>query len=159
MDAALIGLAGIVVGTLLGGTGRYWLLRRDLWREARTSGLLLLADVRALREAQATARVVSDTKLGVSSWESHRKVLAEFRRGSFPNGFKAPEWLELAVHFAHLREFSITDEPEGDGDSWSRAQNELAAAERLLARFEEDPPVLGYVLRAPLKALSGRRSG
>lgn len=148
--AALIGLAGIAVGTLLGGTGKYWLLRRDAWREARTSGLLLLANVRALRKAPAAARVVSDTELGVKSWESHRQVLAGFRRGNFPNGFSASEWLELAGHFAQIENFYTAHQPEGDGDWWSRAQDELAAAESLLARFEDDPPVLGYVLRASL---------
>lgn len=53
MDQALIGLAGIVVGALLGGTGKYFTQRRDAWARARTSGLLLLADVRALRGFRA----------------------------------------------------------------------------------------------------------
>jgi hypothetical protein len=148
---ALIGVAGIVVGTLLGGTGKYWLLRRDAWSEARTSGLLLLADVRALREAHAGSRVVTDTELGVKSWDSHRQVLAGFRQGNFPNGFRAPEWLELAGHFAHLKELDTTHQPERDGDRWSDAQDELVATERLLARFEQDPPVFGYVVRAALR--------
>ena len=148
---ALIGLAGIVVGTLLGGTGKYWLLRRDAWREARTSGRLLLADVRALRRAHAAARVVSDTELGVNTWASHRQVLAGFRRGSFPNGFKAPEWLELAGRFAELEELYHSRQRKGDGKWWSRAQDELASAESLLVRFEHDPPVLGYVILATLR--------
>jgi len=139
-----------VLGTVLGGTGKYWLLRRDAWREARTSGLLLLADVRALREAQVTAPVVSGTELGVKSWKSQRKVLAGFRRGNFPNGFKAPEWLKLASHFAHLEELYGAHQLEGDGDWWRQAQVELGAAERLLARFEADPPVFWYVLRATI---------
>lgn len=151
MVEALIGLAGVLVGTLLGGTGKYWLLRRDAWSEARTSGLLLLADVHALRGVQAAAQIVSDTELGVKSWESHRQVLAGFRRGNFPNGFRASEWLELAGHFAHLKEIHRVYQPGGDGDRWSRAQDELAAAERLLVRFEQDPPVFGYVVRASIR--------
>jgi hypothetical protein len=147
---ALIGLAGVVVGTVLGGTGRYWLLRRDAWREARTSGLLLLADVRAVRDAEATAAVVSDTELGVKSWESHRQVLAGFRQGNFPNGFRAPEWLQLAGHFAHLKELYSTGQLDADDDRWLDAQGEVAAAERLLARFEQDPPVFAYVVRAAI---------
>lgn len=150
---ALIGLAGILVGTLLGGTGKYWLLRRDAWRDARTSGLLLLADVRALLEAQATARVVSDTELGVKSWQSHRQVLAGFRRGNFPNGFRAPEWLELARHFAHLDELYAGHESERGREWWKHAQAELAEAERLLARFEDDPPVLRYIVQARFRRL------
>ena len=151
MTEALIGLAGIVVGTLLGGTGKYWLLRRDAWREARSSGLLLLADIRALRNAQSAIGVVSDTELGVKSWEAHRQVLAGFRRGNFPSGFRAPEWLELAGHFARLTELYAAGELDADRQRWREAQDELAAAERLLARFEQDPPVFAYVVRASLR--------
>jgi hypothetical protein len=150
MTEALIGLAGVVVGTLLGGTGKYWLLRRDAWSKARTSGLLLLADVRALIAAQAADQVVSDTELGVKSWESQREVLAGFRQGNFPNGFRAPEWLALAAHFAQLRELYGGFQPDRDADRWRRAQHELEAAAGLLARFEQDPPVLGYVVRSAI---------
>ena len=151
MDEALIGLAGIVAGAVLGGTGKYWLLRRDAWTEARTSGLLLLADVRALCGAEPGSRVVTGTELGLKSWEAHREVLAGFRRGRFPNGFRAPEWLELARHFAHLKELDPAYLTDGDGDRWSEAQAELKAAERLLVRFELDPPVLGYVIWGTLR--------
>lgn len=145
MDEALVGLVGIVFGALLGGTGRYWLLRRDAWSRARTSGLLLLADVRALRAAQPTDRIVTETEFGVNSWASQREVLAGFRRGNFPNGYRAPEWLELASHFARLGQ--IRDGWQAaDGEKWRRAQAELEAAEGLLARFEDDPPVFGYVV-------------
>ena len=150
MDEALVGLAGIVVGALLGGTGRYWLLRRDAWSQARASGLLLLADVRALRAAQPTDRVVSETELGVRSWASAREVLAGFRRGNFPNGYRAPEWLELAGHFARLDQLRNGWEP-ADGMEWRRAQAELEAAERLLGRFENDPPVFGYVVKGTFR--------
>jgi hypothetical protein len=149
VSEALIGVAGIFVGSLLGGTGKYWLLRRDAWAEARSSGLLLLADIRALREARFGAVVVSDTELGVKTWEVHRKVLAGFRRGNFPNGFRAPEWLELAGHFARLKELYATGKPDTYGAWWWRGvQVELAAAERLLTRFNDDPPVFGYVVSA-----------
>jgi hypothetical protein len=146
---ALIGLAGVVIGTALGGTAKYWSLRRDAWRAARTSGLLLLADVRALRAAEPSAAVVANTRLAVATWEAHRQTLAGFRQGSFPNGFKAHEWLELAGHFARLEQIDADRQLGGDG-WWSRAEAALADAERLLDRFESDPPVLGYVLRAGL---------
>jgi hypothetical protein len=145
MDSALIGVAGVAIGTALGGTNKYFSERRDAWKEARTSGLLLLADVRALREAQSTAQIVSDTRLGVKSWESHRQVLAGFRRGRFPNGFLARDWLKLANHFAHLEQLYAERQSKGKV-WWSRAQTELEAAESLLARFEFDPRVVGYVL-------------
>jgi hypothetical protein len=147
VDEALVGLAGIVFGALLGGTGRYWLLRRDAWSRARTSGLLLLADVRALRAAEPTDRIVSQTELGVTSWASQREVLAGFRRGNFPNGYRSPEWLELASHFARLDQLRDGWQP-ADGEKWRRAQAELEAAEHLLGRFENDPPVFGYVIKA-----------
>lgn len=149
VEALIGGVGGVLLGTLLGGTGKYWLLRRDAWSEARTSGLLLLADVCALYKVQPDARIVSDTELGVRSWESHRQVLAGFRRGNFPNGFQAAEWLELAGHFAQLKEL-LASQPNGDADWWSRAQAELGSAELLLARFEHDPRVFGYVVRATL---------
>jgi hypothetical protein len=138
VDEALVALAGIVVGALLGGTGRYWLLRRGAWSRARTSGLLLLADVRALRAAQPTDRIVTETELGVRSWASSREVLAGFRRGNFPNGYRAPEWLELAEHFARLDQIYHGWEP-ADGKKWRRAQTEL------------DPPVFGYVVKGTLR--------
>lgn len=151
MAEALIGVVGIVVGALLGGTGKYWLLRRDAWSEARTSGLLLLADVRTLRNADATAHVVSETRAGAKSWETHREILAGFRRGNFPNGFRAPEWLELASHFARLEQIYAVQRPEGSTGWWSQAKTELAAAELLLARFDDDPAVFGYVVRATVR--------
>lgn len=156
MDQAIIGLAGIVVGALLGGTGKYFTQRRDAWIQARTSGLLLLADVRALRDAQITDRIVAETEVGVKSWQSHRQVLAGFRRGNYPNGFKASEWLTLASCFAHLNELHATRQMGGDGEWWSCVRRELVAAERLLARFEDDPRVLTYVIRT---SVAGRWRG
>jgi hypothetical protein len=129
----------------LGGTGKYWGLRRDAWSGPRASGLILLAEVRALRTAEPAARVVSETAL-VKSWDSHRQVLAKFRRGKFPSGFQADEWLRLARHFARLREHHCQSEPETGVDGWNRAQRELAAAEDLLVRFENDPKVFWYVI-------------
>jgi hypothetical protein len=155
VDEALIGglagIAGAVLGAVLGGTGKYWLLRRDAWMEARRSGLLLLADVRALCGAEPGSRVVTGTELGLKSWEAHREVLAGFRRGRFPNGFRASEWLELARHFAQLKELHTACPTDGDGDRWSKAQAELVAAERLLVRFELDPRVLPYVIWGTLR--------
>jgi hypothetical protein len=155
MDVALVGAAALVAGTLLGGTGKYFSLRRDAWREARTSGLLLLADVRAIRAAQAPAPVVSDARLMVESWkEEHRRVLAGFRRGMFPHGLVAPEWLTLAGHFTSLERLCAEHRPGEDDDRWrSRAGSDLAGAEGLLARFENDPPVVGYVCWAAFRRI------
>ena len=147
VTAALAGAAGVLLGAFAGGITKYWGLRRDAWSEARASGLILLADVRALRAAESSgAPVVSDTELGVKSWRSHRQVLAKFRRGNFPSGFYADEWLELARHFALLEKLHGQSETEADPNRWKRAQSELAAAEDLLVQFEEDPKVFWYVL-------------
>jgi len=149
---ALIGLAGVVIGAVLGGTGKYWSLRRDAWKAARASGLLLLADVRALCSAKSSDSVLVNTQLGATSWEAHGRSLAEFRQGNFPNGFRAPEWLMLASHFARLEQLSAERPAGSAGEWWAQAQAELAAAESLLRRFEDDPPVLGYVVRAAIGA-------
>jgi hypothetical protein len=146
VDQALVAVAGIVIGALLGGSGKYFTSRRDAWAEARASGLLLLAGVRAVREARLADPF--DASFGVESWESNEAILAHFRRGSFPNGFKAPEWLALAACFARLERFQA--QPQADrGDEWSTGvDSELLAAEELLSPFEDDPPVVGYVIRA-----------
>lgn len=147
MDQVLVAVVGVVIGAVLGGSGKYFTSRRDAWAETRASGLLLLAEVRALLEIRLSEMVDAGASLGVKSWESHQTTLAHFRRGSFPNGFKAPEWLALAACFARLKRFEA--EPKADrGDEWARmAGDELLDAERLLAPFEQDPPVFSYVVR------------
>jgi hypothetical protein len=147
VDQALVAVAGIVIGALLGGSGKYFTSRRDAWAEARASGLLLLANVRAVREVHLSEPFNPEASFGVKGWESHGAILAHFRRGSFPNGFKAPEWLAVAACFARLESFRAA--PKADRDvEWSKSvDSELLAAERLLAPFEADPPVFGYVVR------------
>jgi hypothetical protein len=158
VDAAVTGLAGVAIGTALGGTGKYFSLRRDAWREARTSGLLLLADVQALRDVDATDEFVAHSRLGTKSWRAQCQTLASFRRGSYPSGFRAPEWLTLAGHFAQLERLDAARVAK-EGDWWSSAQTELAGAEKLLAHFANDPPVLTYVLEAPWRAVRRRSAG
>jgi hypothetical protein len=148
VNEALIGLVGVIVGALLGGTGKYWLLRRDAWREARTSGLLTLADVRAASARSDPARLAAQLETLLRTWGTQREVLAGFRQGNFPNGFRAPEWLELAGHMTSLRD--ITDTHPDPIDT-TAAHHELDAAEALLSRFEEDPPVVEYVIRATFR--------
>jgi hypothetical protein len=148
---ALIAIVAAVAGTALGGTGKYWQLRSDAWREARTSGLLLLADVRALCAAEAGARIVADTEFGVKTWKSHRQVLAGFRRGNFPNGYRAPEWLELAGHFAELEELYSAHQLDTNDHAWRCAKTKLEASECLLVRFKKDPPVARYVLQGTIR--------
>jgi hypothetical protein len=145
LTALLSGVGGALLATLVGGTGKYWALRRDAWTLARTSGLLLLADVRELLAAKPTDDVVATTRLGVASWEAHRETLAAFRRGSFPNGYQAKEWLDLAVHFARLERLGARPEAN-DTAWWLEAKNSLTAAEELLRRFQDDPRIVGYVL-------------
>jgi hypothetical protein len=147
MDSALIGLAGVIGGLVLGGTGKYFTQRRDAWLQARASGLLLLADIRALCDAQSTDAVVAETELGTKSWESERQALAGFRRGSYPSGLTAPEWLRLARHFTELNKIYATPEKDRKGDWWTDARCELVGARELLARFGFDPPVLWHVIK------------
>jgi hypothetical protein len=158
MVQALIGLGGVVVGVLMGGTGKYFTQRRDAWTQARASGLLLLADVSALLDALPTDRVVAETELGVRSWESHRQALAGFRRGIYPNGFKASEWLTLAHCFAQLNKLHATRQTNRNGEWWERVRGELAQAEQLLDQFQNDPRVLPYVIRTGARTvLDGMR--
>jgi len=149
---ALIGLAGIVVGALLGATGTYFRLRRDAWTEARANGLVLLADVRALRRAEPTDQVVAGTQLGIKTWDSRAEALVRYRRGNYPSGLKARDWLELAGHFAQLRELGASTRA-ADASWWGDVQQELSGAEGLLAHFEKDEPVLAYVI------VTGQREG
>jgi hypothetical protein len=150
---AVIGLAGVVAGLVFGGTGKYFNQRRDAWLRARAAGLLLLADVRALRDAEEADLVVAETQLGAKSWASHRQTLAGFRRGTYPNGLTAPDWLKLAGHFARLKKINDARNEINDArnarrsDLWCEAQHELAEVEGLLRGFELDPPVLPYVVR------------
>ena len=160
MVEGLFAVGGILVGAFLGGIGKYWALRRDAWKAARAGGLLLLSDVVLVRKAEPSDPIVSDTALGVKTWETHREVLAGFRRGTFPHGLKAQEWLELAGHFAKLSELYTTRGYSTDGEWSEEAQKELAYAERLLAGFRDDPPVFLYVIKAPFRWARGpdRRS-
>jgi hypothetical protein len=159
MEQALIGLAGIVVGVLLGGTGTYFTQRRDAWTKARAHGLLLLADVTALLAAQRTDPVVVRTELGLKSWRRAGRPLARFRVGNYPSGFKGPQWLALAANFARLERLNGTPQAERDAEWWARAQAELTGAKELLERFSDDPKVLPYVIRASVSERLGRRSG
>jgi hypothetical protein len=146
VDQLLVGVAGVVVGALLGGSGKYFTLRRDAWTEARASGLLLLAEVQALGDACRADPVVAGTSVVIKGWESHAKTLAHFRRGNFPNGFKAPEWLELAGCVARLERFHAAPQADPHGKWRTSVNRELDKAERLLDRFKEDPPVFNYVV-------------
>lgn len=147
MSDALIGLVGVVVGAVLAGTGQYFTARRDAWIDARLHGLRLLADVDALVAGGPDSRAVSETRLGVASWLEHRDVLAKFRRGTYPNGFKASEWLDLAACFAELHQLDGVPAPERTAAWWGDAQAKFAEAERLLAPFRDDPRVLAHALR------------
>jgi hypothetical protein len=150
MDQALIGLAGIVVGALLGGTGKYFTQRRDAWRQARASGLLLLADVKALLLATDCDPVIARTELGVASWNAQREVLAAFRKGKYPSGFVANEWLSLADCFARLESLYATRPAQHDVEWWGKVRAQLSTAAVLLARFSKDPPVVRSVIKAAL---------
>lgn len=150
MDEALIGLAGIVVGVLLGAAGTYFRLRRDLWAEARANALVLLADVRALK-SRPSDQVLADTLLVTKNWDSRGEALVRFRRGNYPSGLKACEWLKLAGHFAELRKLSARGVSPADTQCLGDVQKELKGAEVVLDGFASDPPVLPYVVATGVK--------
>jgi hypothetical protein len=144
VDSALIGIAGAVLGLFLGGTGKYFTQRRDAWLPARAAGLLLLANMRALgdlRDENSTA-AACDTAIG--AWERQREALALFRRGSYPSGLKALQWLELAGCFATLERLSAIR-----GKGWKAdVKLQITKVEDLLESFEKDPAVVPYVFKA-----------
>lgn len=159
MEPWIGGLIGIVVGALLGGIGHYFFSqRRDAWLEARASGLLLLADVRALR-ATKDSRLGARTGAALKTWDAEREAVAHFRIGSYPSGYKAPEWLTLASHFERIQDLhaKLAAVPAARKTSkWQLGVRvEATAAEQLLARFEADPGVFWYVVKAPFRKLFG----
>lgn len=115
----------------------------------------MLAEVRglhsALRDASSSDPVVAGTSVAVKGWESHGETLAHFRRGNFPNGFRAPEWLELASCFAQLERFQAAPRTSRDIDWLKDVNSELVEAEQLLTGFKDDPPVFGYVIKTGLR--------
>jgi hypothetical protein len=151
MDEALIALAGVVVGALLGGTGTYFRLRRDLWSDARANGLVLLAEVQALK-SRPHGQLFAGTLLAIKSWDFRREALVKFRRGNYPSGLRAREWLELAGHFEALRALSARAAPPDDTNECNECEectnvkNELEGAARILTGFARDQAVLPHVV-------------
>jgi hypothetical protein len=147
VDEALIGLAGIVVGAVLGALGTYFRLRRDAWSEARAAGLVLLAAVSAARQHSAHSEDVGRL---LETWDNRGEVLAKFRRGNYPSGLPGPEWLLLAGHIASLRALQASDKPRDP--AWSKlAGEQLDGAEHLLGSFKSDPPVFTYFVVTGLR--------
>ena len=142
-NPAVIGVVGIVVGAVLGGTGKYFTQRRDAWVRARASGLALLAQVRWARVALAEGHLT--TEISVADWKTHGPVLASFRPGNYPSGLNASQWLELARLVTVLARLDAM--PYRGGTWMSSATYELRNAQKILDRFEHDPPVLASVIR------------
>jgi hypothetical protein len=150
MDEALIGALGVIIGVVIGGAATYFTTRRDAWILARARGLVLLADVRATL-APRPAGEMADVSGLLASWEAHREGLAAFRRGNFPNGFRAPEWLALAACFARLAALDAIAQPRRDSEWQAAVDDEVKAVEVQLRRFADDPRVFRYVVRARFK--------
>jgi len=165
MDSAVIGLAGVVAGLVVGNGGKYFGQRRDAWREARAAGLIVLADMRALRSAPQGARLATAHTL-VETWAAKREVLASFRRGNYPNGFKAEEWVKVAGALGRLEASLLTATEVGlapagassDADPvleetsaphwWVEVERHLRRSEKILSDFEHDPGVVWHNIRA-----------
>jgi hypothetical protein len=151
VDEALIGLAGIVVGAVLGALGTYFRLRRDAWSDARATGLVLLAAISAARQGSAHSEGVGRL---LELWGKRGEVLAKFRRGNYPSGLPGPDWLLLAEHIASLRALQASDRPRDP--AWSKlAGEQLDGAEHLLRSFKSDPPVFSYFVVTVLKGGGG----
>ena len=158
--SALIGLAGVGVGALLSGAGKYWTGRRDAWRQARASGLLVLGDLRALNQIKRTgdtdqqslACVRRDAaRTAILTWAAQREILAAFRPGTYPNGLTASQWLELSDRFARLAQLEAEHVCGCDERWWSEARSELQGAQENLACFENDPRVVWHAIKKILK--------
>jgi hypothetical protein len=143
VNEAVLGLAGVVAGLVVGNTGKYFGQRRNAWREARGAGLIVLADVRALHAAPAGRRLAGARRLA-ASWDANRQVLATFRRGTYPNGLMAYEWVRLADAFARLAACL----PPAAADWWEDAQPHLHTIEDILSDFMYDPAVVWHNIRA-----------
>jgi hypothetical protein len=149
VDQALIGLAGVfvgAVGTAFTGAGKYFTNRRDAWIVARASGLILLADARATLASQSHGGDIDISPL-LTSWQANRVILAGFRRGAYPSGFRASEWLALAAGFARLTTLNEVKQCERDARWQAAASNEARGVEALLDDFADDPKVFSSVLR------------
>jgi hypothetical protein len=147
VDSALIGIAGAVLGLFLGGTGKYFTQRRDAWLPARAAGLQLLANIRALGDVSDGDSAVAACDTAIGAWALQGEALAVFRRGSYPSGLKASEWLKLATCFATLERLSSTR-----GEDWQAdIKQQFNDVERLLKPFENDPAVVSFVFKTGCK--------
>jgi hypothetical protein len=150
----VVGLIGASAGLVVGNSSKYFGQRRDAWREARAAGLNVLADVRALRALPEGAGIATAQRLA-RTWAAERQMLATFRRGNYPNGLTAVEWVTVADAFAHL-EARLPMAPDAEsvapdaesGSWWKEVQPQLRLIETVLADFKHDPSVVRHVSRA-----------
>jgi len=147
---AAFALIGVLLGGILGAGASYLMVRRKSWSDARAAALRILED---LHLAEIVLGQGTDYEfppwagdLGVRSWQRHREALT-FRKGYYPSGLHALEWLELAATFGDLRllnEWSASERDEAWGVS---AHKNVTYAQSLLKQFEDDPPALKTFLR------------
>jgi hypothetical protein len=159
MTEAAFGVIGVLLGGILGGGASYFMTRRQSWSSARASALLMLEELALLDTALARWEVsdlpVWAEDLGVASWEEHRQALT-FRKGYYPSGLNATEWLRLADTFVNLRVLHEWDANVRDEVWRERAIENFARAKALLLQFELDPPAFATFLSNLLRSARPR---
>jgi hypothetical protein len=90
----------------------------------------------------------------VQAWAEHRAALL-FRRGNFPSGLPAAEWLKLAESFEQLKELLLTGQRSGhSAKAMTTAINDSLT---ILSVFRTDDPVLRVFLGNTLRRTFRRR--
>ena len=129
MSDALIGVAGVIVGATLGGTGKYFTARKGGSCER------LVGSGRCSRAPRGSLQRCPGGRQQ-RNWELNVGVTSPHARGiparTFPNGFKAAGWLCLAGKFARLKELDPVRRMDGSAAWWRNAL-------RTVARLEPDP--------------------
>jgi len=140
MTEAVFGVVGVVLGAILGAGASYFMVRRKSWSDARDAALLLLEELHVAQRALERG-TYEPGGLGVAAWQNNRRALT-FRKGCYPSGLHALEWLDLAAAFDNLRLLDRCSSSERDETWLVTAHDNIEHARRLVHPFELDPPVL-----------------
>jgi hypothetical protein len=126
----------------------YWLDRHRGWLAARTAGLLIYDDLeQAHAQLESPSANVAVAKEAIESslqaWDAHREALL-YRRGTFPSGVSANQWLDLGAHFRKLKAL------EEQANPVEYAKTEISSLLAGLATFKEDRYTAPRIVRNAL---------
>lgn len=141
----IIGLVGVVLGVVIGGSLEWWRERRGVKRRARAAARLLRADLfivsRILRNGIARRRVPGFLDISLPSWRDQRDLLAD--------ALDADEWSVVAATCSRLQALAAVQELT---PRWSpgrvkqehiplfdKALTEVVAAYEALGSLAHDP--------------------